>query len=381
MALSGELARFTYSGATAHIFPQGDPLLSLGGLSPDDFPDSQLPLSAPYAQASLDAVSPALNQLSASTPDSGESRVPAVDDWVMVVTGAAAPAFGKIKAINSGVLTLDRELPNLTAASDFIRSSKVENIFPDVTLAQVSDGLIDHRMLYFYQNGGGTEGDFKFWIEPLTPSAATIEIIAGGDNLATGSLPLLATGTDNPFNEFSKPNLLNPTLLWEFSEKPRIRYSSSQATPGADTDVFVANGNTPIWLRRTVPVGAAGSKCVFALLVRSAADPSSDPDPFATGFIFEFEVPDLTYTITLDIDRTVYINGDARVTATVKDQFGQFAVGLNAWIELFSGPGSVVTDLDGLTDADGQLKTIYTAPTVVTVDPVLRVVIPTSPEV
>jgi len=384
MALTGEQARFLYSGAVSSFVAQSNPLLSLGGWTPSVNTFALIAESAPYAQATLDGVSPAINKLSASTPDTGETDVPAIGDWIMVVTGNAAPAVGKVVAIDTGVVTLDRELPALTAASDTIRTSKAENLFPDVTLAQASAGVVDHLMIYFFQRGGSTEGDFQFWIEPLTPSAATIEIMAAGGAITACNAPDITLTTDDPFSAFGNVDFADSggpfSNVWGGTELINLRYSEGLATPGGATGVRPANANSPIWLRRTIPTGSTGGKTAFALFGKSIADPSPNPDPFVFGFIFAFDIPELTYTGTLAIDRTVYIRGATRVTGTVVDQFGVPVPNLNAWVEIDSGPGSVASDQTGRTDTNGQISATYTAPLTLSTDAVLKIVIPTNSE-
>jgi hypothetical protein len=385
MALVGQRVRFSYSGSTSTLVSQGDPLESIGGRSTDVFPLTQLPKSACYIQSSLDSVSPALNQLSANTIDQTEVRTIAVGDWITVVTGAAAPFVAKITAEAAGVLTLDRQLPALTAANDWIRISKAENIFPDATLAQASAGVVDHRMIYMYTEEGGAEGNMKYWIEAVEPNPARIEIMASDVGAGSSTLKKLADGEDNPFTPFEAVDFsgggFNNTI-WGDGEKIGVRYSSGTAAPLFDYGNLGANWVVPIWLRRTIPVGSTGGKCVFALFVRSDADPGTpDPDPFITGFVFEFLVPELTYTSSITIDRTVFINGGARVTGTVVNQFGAPAIGLNAWIVVDSGPGSIESDVTARTDENGQITATYTAPTTLSTDAVLKIIIPTNPEV
>ena len=69
-----------------------------------------------------------------------------------------------------------------------------------------------------------------------------------------------------------------------------------------------------------------------------------------------------------------------RLTGTVDDGLGSPVPNLNCWLELFSGPGSVDTDLDGRTDSSGQIFNVYTSPTTISTDPVIRLVIPTNPD-
>ena len=76
----------------------------------------------------------------------------------------------------------------------------------------------------------------------------------------------------------------------------------------------------------------------------------------------------------------MFTDGAARIIATVVDPNGDPVPNLNCWLDVQSGPGSIVTDLDGRTDSNGQIRGVYTAPSVITVDPVIRLTIPRNPD-
>ena len=382
MALSGETSRFLYSGGSGI---QADPDESIGGNRPIINTFNQIAQSAPYAQATLDAASTSLNILSASTNEAPRTEVAAVGDWVTVLNGAGAPTNAKILAVDgSSNLTIDREMPGLPALGDYIRFVKAENLFPNVTAAQASAGLVDHRMVYYLKHSSAGEANFKFWIDALTSGPGLIEIMGSGDFVTSTNYMKLAAGTDDPFNQWGGVDYFGTgsTIMWNPSELLGTRYGESMATPLAATSTDVnATAAAPVWLRRTIPPGSTGGTQAFALMLKSDDDVSPDPDPFKSGFIFSYDVAELTYTTTIKIDRKVYLGRSAKVTGTIVDEFGLPVVGLNAWIEVLSGPGSVATDLDGRTDASGQITSVYTAPSVLSTDPVLQVVIPTNPEV
>ena len=384
MTLRAFECRFTYSNALFPFATQGDPLISLGGIAPiESLPDD----SAPYYQEALDANSTdptIVNDTETNTPSSDD---PAVDDWLMMLNGNAAFEFGKITAVNYGTgdITIDRALSALPSIGDDFRVSRAENLFPDVTAAQASSGLVDHRMLYFLKKTIGGENNHRFYILPVKPNGCDIEVYGGGDGATDVNAPVIASGTDDPFQQFGVVANINlDRLRWETAAKAEIRYTEDSSAPEEGSLAIQNNESVPIWIRRTVPAGVTSGECVFALIDfvpdAVAQDAGADPDPFHSGFIFSWNIPETTYAITITQDRTAYTRGSVRLTGTVVDALGSPVPNLNCWLELFSGPGSVNTDLDGRTDSAGKIFGVYTSPVSISTDPVIRLVIPTNPD-
>ena len=387
MTLRGPDVRWMYSGAVNVFDTQTDPLLSLGNRSPNEqFPGGVT--SAPYRQETLDANATVPNVVNDTETDTASSDDPAVDDWLIMVDGPAARDYAKITAVDYGTgdITLDRALTALPQTGDTFRTSRVENLFPNVTLQQASDGLTDHRMIYSLKKNAGGETNHRYYILPIKPNGCDIELMAGGDGSTNALEPLIASGTTDPFTPFGVVDSLSPgNATWVRAEKAELMYGEDAATPRRGSLALSTDESGPIWIRRTVPPSATAGECVFALFdyVDDAIsqDAGADPNPFHTGFIFSWTIPEQTYSVTITQDRIAYTNGAVRITATVTNGLGAPAVGINAWLVILSGPGSINTDLDGRTDANGQIKGVYTSPSTVTVPAVIQLIIPTNPEI
>jgi len=382
MTLRTESCRWTYSGGNG-TDPQGDPDLSLGGMSPGV---ASVASSEPYRQANLDGTSAVVTQVEDAQTDTPSSTDPAVDDWLIVLNGAAAGGYGRVVDVDygTGVITCDRPLGGISVSGNDIRTSRAENVFPNVTADQAVDGIEDYRMIYFRKTNSGGEDNFRFGVEPIQANGCDLEIFASGQNssvASTGSIGSIANGEENPFD--ARGHLNDSGSGWNEAQKLDIYYGTARNPPIGSEAYSSTNDVSPIWIKRTVPPGVTGGTCVFQLFCEVpdalSQDATINVDPFFSGFLIVWDIAEPAYNVALTQDRIVYTRGGSRITATITDADGDPIPNLNAWLEIASGPGSIATDLDGRTDANGQVTSIYTAPDTITVDPVIRVVIPTTP--
>lgn len=402
MALTGTSARFIYSNGSDSNTAQGDPTQSLGGLRPDNNSpaDSEL-----YRQATLDALSASLIEVEDTQIDTPASDDPQVGDWGAVITGPAAPFYAKVVDVDyvGHTLTWDRPMPALANNPDRIRTFRRENLFPDVTVQQVQDGVVDHRMIYFLKTNGGSEDNFKFWVEPIIGNGADIEIVVAPEDVFTDPSPSasigvttapLADGEDSPFNPFEK--VRPDDNFWEFAPSPQLAYSQARAlpvknaytggTPDADngrgTDAVGDENCVAIWLRRTIPANSNPGPCVFALHIyvddATTQDASANPSNFDIPNIIHWENATPAYSLNVFSDRNIYLGRTARIIGEVKYPDGSPAVGLNAIIELTAGSGTLTADVDALTDSNGRVSAVYSAPSSPGTDPTFRLRLPTT---
>lgn len=389
MSLRGNQNRFIYSNAVNSTTAQGDPLISLGGLRPDnDTPQG----SECYRGAVLDGNSPSLTVYIDNETDTPGSSDPAIDDWLVATLGPAAPSFGRVVAVDYGArtITVDRAMRSLALTGGAIRTSRRQNLFPDATLAQVQSGVVDHRMIYFLKTNVGAENNFRFWVNPIQANGCDIEIVApqnvildpGGTN-NVGADSTIATATDSPFNSLGR--IATTSSDWNTANAPRIVYSEAAAVPDGGSDAFTDEACIPIWIRRTIPANASPGECVFLLNAfvpnAIAQDATADPNPHTSGFIFSWFNPEPTYTLTITSDRLLFTGGVARIFGTVKYPDGTPAVGLNARLSLVSGPGTLTADPDARTDSLGRVSALYASPATAGVNPLFRIDVPTSARV
>jgi len=308
-----------------------------------------------------------------------------------MITGATAGEYAKIESVDTGSnsITLDRPLSALPQSGDDFRYARAGNVFANVTEAQAIAGRVDHRMLFFLKTNTGSEDNFRFYMVPVKDNGTIIEMMACGGANTLRVEDSIAVETDNPFRVWGNPfDNGNPAAAdWQLANFIINRYGIAAATPVGDigSEAVVQNAFITIWLRRNLPVHASAGECVYILYAyvsdASTQDPSADPDPFIVGFPIIFTIPEITYTLTVAADRPLITSSTARVVGTIKDSDGNPVVGLNCWLEIASGPGSLATDLDAVTDAAGQISAIYTAPSSLSSDPVFRLVVPTNPEI
>jgi len=387
MALTGTSSRFIYSGATTANTAQGDPTLSLGG-----FAGTGTSASEPYRQATLDGPSPDLVTVDDTQIDDGGGGVdPEVGDWLWVLTGAAAGSYGRITAVDyvGNTATIDRPMSALPDSPDRVRTSKAGSVFANVTdIDDINSGFQDYRMLYFRKTNAGSENNFRFYVVPIQSGGCDIELMASGTATAAtiAEEPTIADDRTSPFGIYGRVvGIGSSNTSWGGAEALEIRYNQASAVPVNGSGTVDDEDCIPIWLRRTVPAGAAAGNCAFALLYyvddATTQDASADPDPFIGGFIMHWNISEPNYNLTLTQDRFVYLDGGVKMTGTVTDDNGNPVPGLNCYMELQSGPGTLTSDTSGRTDANGQVTAIYSSPSSLSSDPVIRLVLPTNSEI
>lgn len=389
MPLSADDELFVYGGAPSAGADADDPDLSIGGLAPV----GNLAGSRMHRPQDTDAPHSVGSRTIVDTQATGAADDPAVGDWYSHILGANSGFRAKVESIDGGStrFTLDRALPSPPVAQTNFRTTKRENLFDNITEEQVLDGFEDYRQIWHVHNNDSAGFGFRFYIDPIKPNGCDIE-------LQCTSLPPDVTVDDpdlhEPTDRFEDPFDANGVIqsvpgnsdtVFGISKR-QITYASETALPRLGT----TNRNntdqyTAIWLKRTVPKGAGTGECAFALVMiiddPTAQDAGADPVPYRSEFIFSWHNEQPTYSATITQDRTAYQRGAAKITATIVDSRGLPAENLNAYFDLSSGAGSIVTDKTSITDANGQITTVYTSPdTVPGSDPVIRINIPENLE-
>lgn len=389
MAIEAFQAFWTYSNAPGVSDPATDPLTSIGGLAPV----GQASNSRPYRPANTDSPFQVGSRTIVDTQAIGVGNDPAVGDWYLHMLGANATFYAKVESIDvpGTRFTLDRPVPNTMVAQSNYRSSSRENVFDNVTAAQMVDGLEDYRLLYFIWDNGNLNFGFRFYIEPIIPNGCEIEIAVPGRPPQVTPDPdvyLPADRFTDPFEENGTiKSVVGATDNYFGLNQRTIAYTPESAIP---PDGTLNRNNTDqwmgMWIKRTVPPGAGAGECAFVVRMiiddPTAQDATVDPptDPFQSGFIMSWHNEQPTYTATIAQDRFAYQRGAARLTATVVDDRGVPAQNINAWFEV-TGGGSVPNDRTMFTDENGQISTVYTSPdTVPGSDPVITVRIPENTE-
>jgi len=389
MTLRGAQCHIMYSGATNSDVAQSNPLISLGGARPaNGILDPAVLLSAPYREEALDSTRTLLNEVQDTQTDTASSTDPAPGDWLSIVSGAACPYHGRVQAVNysTGVITLDRPVSVAPVSTDLIRTARAQNVFPNVTLAQIQAGLVDYRMLYFIKNDAGSENNFRFWCEPVTPNGCDIEILVGSDVLIDAdpglvtALLLLASGTESPLTSFG--GLRTPNAGFDLAEAFSPTYSALNVRPRNGSPVIADESSIPIFFRRTIPQHANPGECVFVLHIvvpnAVAQDATANPATFDLRIPIVWTNPEPAYRLRIFSDRILTTRGSAEIIGEVLYPDGTPAVGLNALLTKTAGVGTFTPDLDAKTDARGRVTSVYTGPATLGADPAFLLTVPTS---
>ncbi len=356
MPLDAENGHFMFSGASVVNASQTDPTLSFGG----NRADGSLASNRPYRQEALDTAQTSETRSRLQDDETIGDTEPDSGWYLQIVGGAAAGHVAQVESANftTGEIILKTPTPANVAIGDNFRFAQPGDLFPSVSAADALAGRVDYRMLYFVNNFGEGHEDLKFWIDPIETGGCSLEVIAADVNLNTVNLP--ATDITSPVNPLG---ILDPyNVAFNDSEGFTFKHKSEHATP-RQAGGFIIDGNTiPVWLRRTIPANSQSRLCCFALNCVSA-EGGGDPDPFTTGFPIVWEIDAQPRTITLSVDRIVREGGGARLTGTLTNGSGSPLEGRNVRFTLQSGNGSVSHAADLFTDALGEAKATFTAPT------------------
>lgn len=388
MTLRATLVGVRYSGAANITSTQTDPAASLGGVSPEESPNSTGELSQPYRETSINANATVPNQFVWDPTDGASVGIePTVGEWAAVVNGAGAGGYGRIVSVDTpgtNLVTLDRPLPGLPSNGDDVRFFNTGNLFPNVTAQQAAEGLVDYRMVYGIKKNGGDEDNFRWWINPIQANGVRIEIFPGANPETAPTEGSIANATTSPLTDFGKVSGAGASSTFADGATMNEYLSRGGAAPAWGSAAWGSNEQLGIWIRRTVPAGTQAGECLFSLnqYVDDATtqDATADPADFNIPCLFAFDIAQQEYALSITLDRRAYIDRTAKLIGTVTDGFGNAVEGVNAWFELVSGPGSVATDKTAFTNARGQITTIYTSPSAITVDPVVRLVVQTHPD-
>lgn len=386
---SDELFCYSNTNQNPGILAQTNPLLSIGGWAPV----GQVVASSMYRAADTDAPHVGPNIIY-DTQINDDISDPVTGDWYWMMTGPNAGIFGKIVADDQvavpGFITLDRQLPDQTAVQRNFRTFKRENMFDNVDAAGAVDGYVDYRQIWFaHGNQVLNNDDWRFYIDPIKPNGCDVELVVPGEVRTTNStfsqpfVYLPADRFEDPFgaNGIIKSLAVQSNRLATHQKRGKF-YSPTIPTPLRGVNDFASTEDQwlPIWLKRTVRPGTRSGECAFRLVVTVSDAVTSDPNPYFSGFIMSWFVDQPTYSIAIRQDRRAHTDSSARITATITDSRGVPVPNLNAWLELASGPGSVVSDKTLRTDAQGRISGLYISPSVTGATPVVRCVIPTNTE-
>lgn len=388
---SDELFCYGNTNQNPTILAQTNPLISIGGWAPF----GQVTNSAMYRAANTDAPHVGHNIIYDTQIDGGITD-PVAGDWWWMMTGPNGGLFGKIVADNQiavpGFITLDRQLPDQSAVQRSFRTFKRQNMFDNVNAAGAVDGYTDYRQIWWvHDNQVLNNDDWRFYIDPIKPNGCDVEIVVPGEvrtSNGTSSQPFVYLPADRFEDPFGSNGIIKglqsapqPLRMSTHQRRSKV-YSPGTAVPLRGVNDFATTEDQwlPIWLKRTVRPGTKGGECAFRLVVKVDAPTSPDPNPYVSGFIMTWYVTPPTYSVTITQDRFAYTDGSARIIATIVDSRGVPVPKLNAWLELASGPGSVVSDKTSRTDSAGKITGLYVSPSAVGAPPVVRCVIPTNTE-
>lgn len=385
MSEGGQIRWLYSTGTGSTSAPADDPLLSIGGDSSfitANNPANLTDVRGGECYNDTSWVNTLTNYYTGVLAQSLSGSVvhAAAGDWLLCVEQNAldSPSFsaaddsrGSIAKIltmsaadNSAAnvtVTLDRPVSGLAVAGDSVRVAKSGNVFATVTEAQARTGLVDHSLLYWFK-GDVNDDAIQIWVEPIFANGCSVEVLRNGEIASdyASQANILTDAEESPVNQFGRvidevDSFTNAGPMAEVASQELARQNGT--LPSATT--LISEGFlSPIWLRRTVPVGANPGECVFVLRVTSEEQndgtPLSDFDSLNAGTPIVWDIdPPTSRTLVSEIDRKLYANGGARVTTTLTDQGGNPLV--NRSLRFGAVEGSMVTDPSVLTDANGQV--------------------------
>lgn len=387
MTLRGFESRFVYTGSNGNAGTDGvanDPALSFGDHSPPSNPNELDALSELYVEHQMNSIATSRWEIDDWTirarpnfPPTPSDSFASPGDWITSIDGANAGFRSRVVSNDGTTIVFESPTPALLESGAWLRVSKPNNLFPDVTEDQVATGVVDYRLICFLKTNVGNN-NFRFYTPPVRANGCEIAICPSS-RATTGNIlgnfgrefPQPADVFTSPFDDFGKvidKNVFD-AFDWDNSNRVVPAYSKNHAMVGvgAQPQVFTDESVMPIWIRRTVPAGVAPGECVFGMNVfvsdAISQDATADSDPFDFGFTIPWSVAPIAEVLTLRQDRLIFTRGAARIIGKVADSQGRPLPGRHAFVEITSGPGSIAQDANQLTDEDGEVLAIYTAPT------------------
>lgn len=300
------------------------------------------------------------------TARSGDSAQQHRGKYLAAVTGAAADALFVARIVDfqvvggAGSFQLDRPAPAAFTSGDYYRVTDAATLFENVSVAEAASGIEDWKFLFFHNATGLTLTGVQFYVIPINPSGCTLEIKAAA--LADPTLNVtIANRFTSPLNEWGQ---VDPDASGDWNETHPL-FDPLTPALAIPPSAMTCNNTLAIGLlaKRTIPAGIVKRKSVAFHLVAVTTNAGNDPDPLVSMQPVVWDVDGLDDSVAFERDRWVYINGGARMKATVTDTNGDPVEGRAVEFSKV-GLGTIVDEgSDFQTDSDGEVLTTYLATT------------------
>jgi hypothetical protein len=357
--MAGDGLQFRLSGAGTDEASQPDIALSLGdwrASSADTLHDFQSTLTTAQAAGNRHIIR--------DTARVGDGANLHRGKYLSAVTGPAADVLFVARIIASGpqgadgVIVLAEPAPASMGVGEYYRATPALRLFADVTFEESRAGLVDYKCIFFQNSSGVNFNDAKYYLVPINPAGTTMEFVSGNSN--TRVTRILADRYEDPTDQWGK---VDPDPGANFHDF--FPFSSTHSGYPLPTNAIVVNNTAaqPLYIRRTIPAGTFQRTSVVWALVAVSSVTGNDPDPLAVVQPIVFDVDGEDPTLAMVVDRHVYINGGARLEATVTE--ATLGTPIEGRAVEFSkvGDGTIIGQgYDRVTDEDGKVAASYRSP-------------------
>lgn len=283
--------------------------------------------------------------------------------WLSMVTGAGANNLfvAKVRDFQvvgpDGVFTLDQPCPVDLAIGDTYRLSAQANLFEAVTVDEARTGIVDYKLVYLHNALGIALTGTKWYLVPIDHGGATLEFYPG--ETSSSDITLAPSDRfDPPENQWG---LIQHVTFDQAAGYSRVD-SNATAEPVGGLSIPSSN-SLPLWLRRTVPAHTRGRTDVAFVLVGVSDVTTDDPNPMLSIQPIVFTIGDPPATLGLVVDRNTFINGGARLEATVTDSAGAALDERPVTFTAVSDGSIINPTADNVTDSSGKISATYHSPT------------------
>lgn len=283
-----------------------------------------------------------------------------VGKYLLVVDGASELHAGRILRYRAsdGRFFLDEPLAVALGIGDTYRLFPKNNLFDDVTPTQSAFGTPEYRGIYLLNNNGtDTYSPQSMWIRRLDDGPIGLEIFADDNNSGQPTLPAFSDSEVGP----SAGQLSAVNLNGRFSSPLTFSIGQLGSPNVTGPRNLGSNAHRGIYVRRLVPSDQQARASVAFLIIGEGTFSGQK----RSGAIVHFDVDGFTLdTAGVKFDRTVKINGGARVDVTVRSvEKGTTVEGVAVSYRHSLGPGTLTVGDFTETDARGKSFAAYTAPT------------------